>query len=427
MLDLRPSDKAYDRERVEEHADELRLLYVALTRAKSRCVVTWAQEGQAEHAPLAWLLHGGAVAAPEEAARALDDNAARLRKLDPQTWLAEVQAVANRAGGAISLRAMAAEPLSAPSPSDEADVSALKARRLGRELASIRQRTSYTALAAGVADEEAEPDPRTIDLPDHDEATVVEDDDAAEKTPPDEGPSVFTFPGGGRTGRCLHAIFERLLDDPASAQPEETCRDLLPRFGFKVDKWLPVVLDMVENALATPLARPGEADSVFRLSDLKRPVAEMEFHLPLRPLLRSSLGDCLRAHGYDAGVADGEDEINGFLHGYIDLVARHDGRWYVLDYKSNWLGPDRASYSDDAIRQSMRRHGYHLQYLLYLTALHRLLRTRLPDYDYDRHVGGAFYLFLRAMRPSVPGSGVFNDRPTRACIEAIDACFGETR
>jgi exodeoxyribonuclease V beta subunit len=71
----------------------------------------------------------------------------------------------------------------------------------------------------------------------------------------------------------------------------------------------------------------------------------------------------------------------------------------------------------------MARHGYHLQYLLYLTALHRLLRIRLPDYDYDRHIGGALYLFLRGMRPDAPGSGVYRDRPSRACIETIDACF----
>ena len=71
----------------------------------------------------------------------------------------------------------------------------------------------------------------------------------------------------------------------------------------------------------------------------------------------------------------------------------------------------------------MHHHGYHLQYLLYLTALHRMLRLRLPDYDYDHHMGGALYLFLRAMRPRLPGHGVFHDLPTRECIEAIDACL----
>ena len=94
-----------------------------------------------------------------------------------------------------------------------------------------------------------------------------------------------------------------------------------------------------------------------------------------------------------------------------------------MDYKSNWLGNDLADYAPEAISRAMAQHGYHLQYLLYVTALHRLLRIRLPDYDYDRHVGGAFYLFLRGMRPEEPGSGVYRDRPSRACIEAIDACF----
>ena len=94
-----------------------------------------------------------------------------------------------------------------------------------------------------------------------------------------------------------------------------------------------------------------------------------------------------------------------------------------MDYKSNWLGNDLAAYSPKTIAAAMRQHRYHLQYLLYITALYRLLRTRLPDYDYDRDIGGACYLFVRAMRPSAPGYGVHYDRPSRACIEAIDACF----
>ena len=165
------------------------------------------------------------------------------------------------------------------------------------------------------------------------------------------------------------------------------------------------------------------AANTFRLGEVDQPIAEMQFHLPIRGFRREHLTRALNAHGYDPRLADGAGEINGFLNGFIDVVARVGERWYVMDYKSNWLGNDAADYSPEAIERAMAQHGYHLQYLLYVTALHRLLRIRLPDYDYDRHVGGAFYLFLRGMRPEEPGSGVYRDRPSRACIEAIDACF----
>ncbi len=424
VLDLRPSDDAYEREHIEEHADELRLLYVALTRAEHRCVVTWSPDGGAEHTPLAWLLHAREGGDDASAAQDLKDHAARVSGLGAGGWHAEVEAFANRAPGAVSVRLIdeAADDAEPAAGAEQAET--LEARKLDRSLERIRQRTSYSALSAG-----AGPgtffvrDRDEVDLP-GDEAAAVEEAPAATSAPEDEGPTIFTFPAGGRSGRCLHHIFERRLGDPDAESLERTCEAALTRYGFQ-QEWLQVVRTLVENGLETPLMRPGETGSVFRLSDLRQPIAELEFHLPLYKLQREQLARRLEEHGYEHRLAADDGEIDGFLHGFIDLTARHDGRWYVMDYKSNWLGPDLTSYSEAAIAESMRHHGYHLQYLLYLTALHRLLKLRLPDYDYDRHIGGAFYLFLRGMRPNAPGSGVFHDRPSRACIEAIDACFGE--
>ncbi|MCY3970303.1 MAG: exodeoxyribonuclease V subunit beta [Acidobacteria bacterium] len=424
VLDLRPSDDAYDREHIEEHADELRLLYVALTRAEHRCVVTWSPDGQAEHAPLSWLLHGREGSDDDAtAAQDLKDHAARVNGLGAGEWYAEVEAFANRAPEAVSLRLIDDEEAEAAEPAagDEQAVS-LEVRTLERPLERIRQRTSYSALSAGGGGFVRDRD--EVDLPDSEDAAVEEEAPASASAPEEEGPTVFTFPAGGRSGRCLHHVFERHLGNPEAGSLERTCEAALIRYGVQ-DKWLQAVRTLVENGLETPLAPPGEAGGVFRLSDLQQPIVEMEFHLPLGKLRREQLARCLEEHGYEHRIAADDGQIDGFLHGFIDLVAQHDGRWYVIDYKSNWLGPDLASYSKEAIAQAMRHHGYHLQYVLYLAALHRLLALRLPDYDYDRHIGGAFYLFLRGMRPNAPGSGVFHDRPSRACIEAINACFGE--
>ncbi len=429
VLHLRPSDENRDRQRLEEHADELRLLYVALTRAKYRCVLGWAQARDAQHAPLAWLLHPNGGGDDQSPIDALKENAERVAKLGAEEWRADVHRLAGKAPDAIAVREIdlalpdAGEPLSDAEP--EAGDNPLQARQLDRRLASIRQRTSYSALSTGAGSAQSEIEHEETEQPDHD----PDQPDASDEVATVERPSgqdeltVFTFPSGNRPGKCLHEIFERRMQ-PAH-DLESICRNALARYGID-SKWAPVVRTLIQDTLDTPLTQPGEAGSVFRVADLERPIPELEFHLPVQGLRQAELAECLRGHGYDHALPDNRSAINGFLHGYIDVVAQNNDLWYVLDYKSNWLGHGRAAYSPEGLKGAMRHHGYHLQYLLYLTALHRLLRLRLPDYDYDRHIGGAFYLFVRGMRPNIPGSGVFHNRPSRACIEAINACFGET-
>jgi exodeoxyribonuclease V beta subunit len=111
----------------------------------------------------------------------------------------------------------------------------------------------------------------------------------------------------------------------------------------------------------------------------------------------------------------------GFMHGFIDLVFEAAGRYYLADYKSNFLGATPDGYRLTQLNEVMAREQYPLQYLIYTVAVHRYLQTRLPDYDYERHFGGAYYLFLRGMDPALGHRcGVFFDRPKRALVEALD-------
>ncbi|AKX54495.1 hypothetical protein AKN90_01275 [Thiopseudomonas alkaliphila] len=89
--------------------------------------------------------------------------------------------------------------------------------------------------------------------------------------------------------------------------------------------------------------------------------------------------------------------------GFIDLTFEHQGQYYVADYKSNWLGEDDTAYTQAAMQSAILQHRYDLQYVLYLLALHRLLKLRLPNYDYDQHIGGAVYLFVRGLMLIVEG------------------------
>ena len=422
ILDLSPSQGDLDADWLEQFSDEARLLYVALTRAKERCVVTWTKVRQTENAPLTWLLYGREAAGGEVDAGTLLDAARMATGLSPEQWRAGLDDLTDRCSAEVGIVDMDLGYESPPVERTSTVPEELTVRSLGRELARVRQMSSYSALAhsAGVA--ESPDDHETVEQPDRDEAEPTEEEEEA--TAGESVRNALTFPAGRRVGNCLHRIFER-LDRGEEESLEEACREGLAR--YRIDpQWVDVAQSMVANTRETLLAAaegPGVGKG-FRLHDLERAVPEMEFHLPLEGLDRRRLGEALADHGYDNPFAGSRSNIEGYLRGFIDLVASHDGVWYVLDYKSNWLGNRLDDYRLAGITKAMRDHRYPLQYLLYLVALSRYLAGRLPGYDYDQHIGGAFYLFLRGIDPAAGmARGVYFDRPSRACIDALDACF----
>ena len=449
VLHLKPDAAAFESEWLEDYSDETRLLYVALTRARLRCVVTWGAANQSEHAPLGWLLQasGSDEADRDEAPEsALATAAASSKERSAPDWTAALERVAAQCPGAIGVEPLPGADASEPARADET-VPVLRARRLDRALRRTRQMTSYSALARGTGAAATTPDHETVEMPDYDGDDAPQADAEVEETPsplreaPERTP--FTFPSGPRAGNCLHRVFERL--DASGESPlaredlDALCRESLAAHGIGVE-WAEVARTMVENARDVHLVAPTGpgAAAGFRLRDLARPIAEMEFHLPAHRLDRQRLGAALAAHGYgnpfvgaepSAGEREGaplarESPIEGFLRGFIDLVAMHDGCWYVVDYKSNFLGPSLADYGAEGLGDAVARGGYRLQYLLYVLALHRYLSARLPGYEYDTHVGGAFYLFLRGVDPEAgKDRGVYFDRPSAACIAGLDACF----
>jgi exodeoxyribonuclease V beta subunit len=148
----------------------------------------------------------------------------------------------------------------------------------------------------------------------------------------------------------------------------------------------------------------------------------LEFYFPLARIESATLNRLLEATTLAADAAALRfDAVEGVLKGYIDLVFEHDGRFYLADYKSNWLGPGPADYTPPALNAAMAEHRYDLQYLVYTVALHRYLRLRVADYDYARHFGGAYYLFLRGMGPG--GAGIYFDRPPPALVAALEAAL----
>ena len=520
VLDLDPDERARGRAWLEEFSESLRLLYVALTRAKYRCVVAWGQVRGAEHAPLAWLLHRNATSAspagrsddavgkdgdpadPDPGVAALDALADRFASLGAEGWQQEVESLARRSPGDVSVAVLDecdATRVSALSPAGEAHP-ALAAREPRRALRRVRALTSFTALSAerwaagagaagtgGRVTPDGETDPERPDHDQHEEPEGEPGDLARDAAGDARERSAFTFPRGPIAGSCLHRIFEK-LDEASPGGAGDTgldtiCHDALDAFG--IDRaWTPIARAMVERTRALRLREPGSGEAIedggpageavageavanertasgrgavregvgepegprgFRLADPVPRLVELEFCFPVDGLERSRLAARMVEHGYpdpfaprwESGAgeppappspaAPPSPPIEGFLRGFVDLVVEERGRWYVIDYKSNWLGPTPRDYAPEALAEAIRAGGYPLQYLIYLVALHRYLATRLPGYDYERHVGGAFYLFVRGADPAAGmRRGVYFDRPSAACLHAIDGCFKRT-
>ena len=238
----------------------------------------------------------------------------------------------------------------------------------------------------------------------------------------EEGLSIFTFPRGAAAGTLLHGLLEQIdLRDTAAAGAAYLVADLLHREGL-APHWAPLVRQWLTQVADTPLL-PG-SDLRLRLLRSDDRLPELGFHFALADLEQEALNALLQEHGVPP-LTMAQARVHGLMKGYIDLVFRHQGRYYLADYKSNYLGGTYADYRHENLARAMAGHRYDLQYLIYCVALHRYLGCRLPGYDYDRDFGGVFYLFLRGMRPDLgPDCGVWYARPLRVLIEGLDRCFG---
>ena len=219
----------------------------------------------------------------------------------------------------------------------------------------------------------------------------------------------------------MHALLEQMdFTETGDEQLAELVAGNLSRYGF-ADSWSVALQTMLRAVVNTELDDQG-----LCLAQVPRARRrdELEFSYPLQNLSPAGLHGVLgRIQLYNSTTSSLEFEpVQGLMRGFIDLVFEHNGRFYLVDYKSNHLGDRSQDYAEDALRSAIQLHKYDLQYLIYTVALHRYLGQRVPDYDYAEHFGGVYYLFLRGMRPG--GSyGVYHDRPQQALIAELDRLF----
>jgi len=381
----------------EAQAERVRLLYVALTRAKCRCYAIWGRINEAETSGAAWLFHGH---------RAGENNALSWETVDEDMVCADLLELA---GDHIEVTELPhVEPKQGPPQFTHAPD--LRCRNWNRVLGSGFGLASFTGLTRGM---------------EHGSRPGLDETDAS-GIAADEW-SMANFPRGAAAGSCLHRIFERIDFADESTIPAAVI-EALAAYGFD-PAWHQTVHDMIKRVLHADL---GDG---LRLRNIgqKDKLVEMEFLFPLRPVTRETL---VAVYRDSAGLLPPDlpermgnlrfEPRRGFMTGFMDLVVRSGRKFYLLDWKSNWLGPTPGHYTPDALHTAMAGSHYFLQYHLYCLALKRHLALRMPKFDYAEHFGGVRYVFLRGVDPERPGQGVHKDCPDPRFLDALDKALINT-
>ena len=206
---------------------------------------------------------------------------------------------------------------------------------------------------------------------------------------------------------------------------------MLGRQSLLDNQWIPILQEQLSNLVSITLLNDGvslKLDSI----PLRLCLKECEFHFPTRNTSTRELLAFFKtiatkqfASNHPGIESWNEYRLKGFLRGFIDLLFKWEDKYYILDWKSNWLGNKPEDYNEKAMIQAMAHHAYFLQYYLYTLAAVRYLQIKMPDFEYEQHFGGIYYIFVRGVSQDHPGSGVFFDRPEKEKIQALDALFKE--
>ena len=391
----------------ETFAEELRLLYVALTRAKYQIAFALPAQFDKKWNALHYVLSQGEIG--KEIALSAPKDTETLLQTFKEKMQDNVEICTKP-----NLKALPA--LSTNTKNDE-----LKAAEFTGNIEQDWRITSFTSIEQGhrrqhyFAESAGKKHAVFDDAKDYDSQNAIEMSTALLN---ENESNILDFLRGKQVGTALHHHFENCyFSDLANTEEIDKLRQSLQldeTFTEPLQNWL-------QQISHTPLS--NEIGIV--LADLanKDCIKEMPFYLAIREHFDlEAFNRALKTHHHLPSEPLQFEQIQGIVRGSIDLVFRHNGKYYLVDYKSNFLGSTLADYNQEALKKEMLHSHYDWQYLIYTLALHRYLQSVVPHYDYARDFGGVFYLFLRGMNGE-PQSGVFYDRPSVELITELDGVF----
>ena len=379
----------------ERLAEDLRLLYVALTRARSKVYLAWGDVGDAKskgqpyQSALAYLLHSEQN--PEDLNVQLPSGFS-----DPTIILDDLNKLASKSEGRIEVVPLPELTNTIHKEPGNESITLLEAVTYDAQKITAWRIASFSSLT------------RDVHQVSHRGSSTISND------------PILNFPAGSHTGLLLHHLLEEL---DFSADISNQCSQLIakfaPRFGLDSPEHHTILVHWIQQIVSTSLDNSGL--SLSKLKNENR-LNELSFDFALDELEINELNILLVKICEKSGI-DGVSATNfrGLITGVIDLIFEYEGKFYLADYKSNHLGHSFEDYTPQALNQAILDRRYDLQYLIYSIALHRYLAKRVPDYRYETHFGGVYYLFLRAMRPELGSTyGVFFNLPNYQDISALE-------
>ena len=269
------------------------------------------------------------------------------------------------------------------------------------------------------------------DAKDYDESDNKKEPENESATEKNDKINIFNFQPGAKTGTCWHEIFENLDFTSDDEIIKATVNKTLQNYNLDIDKSEEVaaqkrkcVFMMTKNVLNTYLPSLNNT----KLSDIthKNKLAEMEFNFSLTEGFRTNdISDTVfefsKKFGIQHKITNWNDSfIKGYMTGFIDLLFRHNGKYYIIDWKSNKLEGTPESFEQSGLKKEIAKNYYFLQYLIYTVALDKYLSQTIPDYSYDKHFGGIFYIFLRGVDDNPRSTrGIFYDKPDKILINNL--------
>ncbi len=391
---------------LESTAEEVRKTYVALTRARFATYVFWET-----HTDTIFSGLGASIIGRESVIDSIKNNYSIKDggEIDDSTFIDQFKELSSDSSGRIGLELIKEPMLSTQQISfaEQVEEQSELMNYSGRMELNIQKKMESFSSLAGHSSEAGEPDYDQL-IERYTEA--LRPQDLQSKT---GGLNLFEFPKGATAGTAIHKLFELGEFDFSTVRNTvfiQQIEEVLEEYRFD-KKWAPLLQKMLRNVAGSEV--PG-----LRLNSLKNEdqIREMEFQFAATHADSDQLLNIIRN-----GTVETQNGAvsNMFLTGFIDLIARQNGKYYILDYKSNFLGDSFDDYSQTDLEREIHANSYDLQYHIYTVALVKYLRTRIPGFDYDQHFGGAAYLFVRGMKAGT-GQGIWFQKPDRDVIEKLE-------
>ena len=417
ILDLGSEMQEENRSLAEKEilGENLRLLYVALTRARNRCYAVWGRFNEAGSSAMAYLFHHPQKKDTENIVDVIETSFKNLTDEQMKDALRKLGAK----------RAINLGEIPEPVTTEHLPIIEKKKELSLRPFSGSIDRTWKVSSFSSLVTEKPSFIERHFysfpELPDYDQE--MHSEIIAEK----ELGGIFAFPRGARAGSFMHNLFEHLdftEKDPAIIN--NLVAEKLRQYGFE-ESWQGSVFDMVLKVLSVPL-KPAQKEFTLSAISMKDRISELEFYFPLKLISPEKLKNIfLKSKKGELSATLPEQIENlhfspgrGFMKGFIDLVFKFQDSFYLVDWKSNFLGTNIEDYCNENLTEVMEEKYYFLQYHLYTIALHQYLNKRIPGYLYEKHFGGVLYIFLRGIDPDKgPDFGIFQAKPSKELLTEL--------